>query len=57
MTIIDTALKSARSEAQDFGDLAQRIADVAAIAATDADDVDREARFPPRRSPRPRPRG
>ncbi len=46
MTIIDTALKPARSEAQDFGDLAQRIADVAAIAATDADNVDREARFP-----------
>ena len=29
-----------------FGDLAQRIARVAAIAAADADNVDREARFP-----------
>jgi acyl-CoA dehydrogenase len=46
MTVIDTTLVPNRSEAENFGDRAQRIASVAAIAAADADNVDREARFP-----------
>jgi acyl-CoA dehydrogenase len=46
MTVLDTALVRTRDEADNFGDLAQRIANVAAVAATDADNVDREARFP-----------
>jgi acyl-CoA dehydrogenase len=46
MTVTDTTLVPERSEADNFGDLTQRIARVAAIAAADADNVDREARFP-----------
>jgi acyl-CoA dehydrogenase len=46
MTVLDTTLAPERSEAENFGDLTQRIARVAAIAAADADNVDREARFP-----------
>src|SRR3974390_520447 len=46
MTIIDTAPGPARSEALDFGDLARRVLNVVSVAATDADNVDRDARFP-----------
>src|SRR5947209_1190338 len=46
MTIIDTALAPERSEADNFGDLTQRVARVAVVAAADADSVDCEARFP-----------
>jgi acyl-CoA dehydrogenase len=46
MTVIDTAPVRTRDEADNFGDLARRIANVAAVAAADADNVDREARFP-----------
>jgi len=47
MTVLDTTLVPERSEAaENFGDLTQRIARVAAVAAGDADNVDREARFP-----------
>jgi acyl-CoA dehydrogenase len=46
MTVIDTAPGAARSEAQDFGNLTRRVANVVATAASDADGVDREARFP-----------
>ena len=46
MTVTDTTLVPERSEADNFGDLTQRIARVAVIAAADADNVDREARFP-----------
>src|SRR5437868_15054385 len=46
MTLIDSALAPGRSEADNFGDLTQLVGRVAAVAAADADNVDREARFP-----------
>src|SRR5262245_42762849 len=47
MTLIDTASPvRTRGDAETFGDLTQRITSVVAIAAGDADKVDRDARFP-----------